>query len=307
MGSPSVAVYVLEALLDMGLEVVGVVTTPDKPAGRGQQLQAPPAKRAAQNRGLVVLQPVSVKDASGLKALKNLSPDLIVVAAYGKILPVEILRLPTKGCLNIHPSLLPRYRGPSPVATAIQEGDDTTGVSIIEMDDGVDTGPLVAQRPEVVLPADNAGGLTERLFQQGAQLLKEVLPGYLSGETRAHPQPEAGVSYTRKLTKSDSLMDWDMDAVALERRVRAFNPWPGGHTRWNGKILKILEAGALSKAVDETHGRVVAMGAGEREVGVVTGHGVLALRKVQLEGKASMASHEFVRGHRGFVGAILPT
>lgn len=307
MGTPAYALPCLEAVLDLRHRIVGVVTQPDKPAGRGRALWASPVKRFAQSHGLPVLQPLSLRHPEAVQQLAALEPQLMVVAAYGKILPSSVLELPSWGCLNVHPSLLPRYRGAAPVATAILEGDATTGVSIIVMDAGMDTGPLLVQQEEPVLPQDTAGSLTDRLFLRAGQLLREILPRYVAGEVRPRPQPLVGVTATRMLQKGDGEVDWQQDAEVLERRLRAFTPWPGCYTYWHGQLLKLLEAQVEDGGYGEQPGRVMALEREEAPAGVVTARGVLALRRVQMEGKRPMMCAEFVRGHREFVGTVLPS
>ena len=307
MGTPAYALPCLEALLDLQYQVVGTVTQPDKTAGRGRALQVPPVKRFAQAHGLPVLQPPSLRDPQAVEQLAALHPQLIVVAAYGKILPPPVLALPPRGCLNVHPSLLPRHRGAAPVATAILEGDVTTGVSLMMMDAGMDTGPLLAQQEEPVRPQDTTESLTDRLFRRSSKLLRELLPRYLAGEVRPRPQPLEGATTTRMLRKEDGEVDWEQNAEALERRLRAFTPWPGCFTYWHGRLLKLLEAHVEDDGYGEQRGRVLALELEEAPAGVVTSRGVLALRRVQLEGKRPLTCAEFVRGHRSFVGAVLPS
>lgn len=303
MGSPQFAVPPLEYLLD-SYPVAAVYTQPDKPTGRGRELAPPPVKRAAQARGLTVIQPASLKERGVVEQLKGFKPDIIVVAAFGQILPKPVLTLPRLGCLNIHPSLLPRFRGASPVASAILAGDDFTGVSIMVMDEGLDTGPVLARAQIPISPQDTTGSLTAKLSWLGARLLGEVLVGWTRGELTPRPQDESGASYCGTFSKEEGEIDWRLPAVDIWRRVRAFNPWPGCHTRWRGKSLKIIEAVPLDEEKTSKAGQVVAL---TREgFGVGTGDGVLGILKVQLEGKRAMSAAEFLRGQREFVGAVLP-
>lgn len=307
MGTPSYALPVLQAVLEMGWPVVGVYTAPDRPVGRGRRWEAPPVKRHAQGEGLPVYQPASLRAEAAVTELQALDPDVLLVAAYGKLLPPAVLAAARRGCVNVHPSLLPRHRGASPVATAILEGDAVTGVTLIQMDAGMDTGPVLARQEEPVRPDDTTPVLTERLFTVAARLVKETLPSYVAGEVHPVAQPEDGATVTRLLTKEDSELDWSKPAALLERQVRAYLPWPGSATRWRGRRLEVLEAGVISGPRQEAPGTVVRLPADADAVGVVTGDGVLALRRVKLEGRSAMGIAEFLRGQGGFLGAGLPT
>ena len=304
MGTPDYAVPVLPALLDAGYEVAAVYTQPDRATGRGRRLAAPAIKRFAESQRLPVCQPASLRtDDSARQGLASLSPDLIVVAAYGLFLPADVLALPRLGCLNLHPSLLPRYRGPSPVASAILSGDAVTGVTIIRLDEGMDSGPVVAQRETPLQAEEMARDLTARLFLMGAELLLEVLPGWQHGEISTQPQDHSAATVTKRLAKEDGELDWSREATYIARQVRAYDPWPGTFTSWRGKTLKVLEATVTEQQnVSEPPGSVVQLTEG---VGVVTGQGVLGLRRLQLEGKRPATGPEFARGHRDFVGSTV--
>ncbi|MDW7991638.1 MAG: methionyl-tRNA formyltransferase [Anaerolineae bacterium] len=302
MGSPTFAVPALEALV-RAYPVVGVITQPDRPAGRGSHLRPPAVKVAAERLGLPVFQPERISTPAALDQLQSWKPDLIVVAAFGQILPPAVLNLPPYGCLNLHASLLPRWRGAAPIAAAILAGDSVTGVTVMVMDEGVDTGPILAQREELIRPDDTTGSLTERLSQLAADLLMETLPLYLSGTLQPKPQPEEGVTYCRPLKKEDGHLDWTRPAKELERRVRAVQPWPGAYTFWEGRLLKVLRAASLSESrQEEPPGRVVPFGNG---AAVVTGEGLLHLLEVQLAGKNPLPIDAFLRGQRRFIGSIL--
>ncbi|MFH1141610.1 MAG: methionyl-tRNA formyltransferase [Chloroflexota bacterium] len=309
MGTPDFALPVLESLLSGGCQVAGVYTRPDQPAGRGRRPAPPPVKTYALSRGLPVFQPRSLRREEAVQELASLQPEVIVVAAYGRILPSEALAVPPLGVLNIHPSLLPKYRGPSPVITALLEGESVTGVTVMLMDEGMDTGSILAQRQTAILPHETAGELTHRLFRLGAELLLEVLPEWTAGAMTPVPQDEAMATITRLYTKEDGDMDWSLPAVALERRLCAFQPWPGCYTRWEGKLLRILEGAATDGEVPATPpGQVVALPMGSASpVAVATGKGILGLRQVQLEGRKAQAVEEFLRGYPRFVGAKLPS
>jgi len=302
MGAPVFSVPALERLIFSEHQLIAVYTQPDKPAGRGRDVSYTPVKRVALKHGLEVHQPKSFKESGAVEFLAQLRPDMIVVAAFGKILPEEVISIPPLSCINLHPSLLPRHRGPTPIPAAIIAGDDWTGVSIMLMDQGVDTGPILAQRRVAIEPQATTQSLTKKLAQIAAQLLEETLPLWFS--RALSPQPQVGdATYTKILSKEDGEIDWHLPAVDIERRVRAFDPWPGCYTRWQGKVLKILEASPLSGKRGEP-GRVISLAGSE--VGVQTGGGVLRLRRVQLEGRREMSAEEFLRGQRGFSGALLP-
>jgi methionyl-tRNA formyltransferase len=305
MGSPRFAVPPLEYLLAEKYQVAAVYTQPDQLAGRGRSLLASPVKQAAAARGLRVVQPASLKAAGALERLKGLEPDVIVVAAFGQILPRSVLALPRLGCINIHPSLLPRFRGASPVASAILAGEDFTGVSIMVMDEGLDTGPVLARAQTPISPGDTTGSLTARLSWLGAWLLGEVLVGWSRGELTPRLQNEDEATYCNPIAKGEGEIDWRLPAADIWRRVRAFNPWPGCYTRWRGTSLKIIEAAPLDEASPAKAGEVVALES-KAGFGVATGDGILGVYRVQLEGKKAMSAGEFLRGQREFIGAVLP-
>jgi len=306
MGSPRFAVPTLEYLLADKYEIVAVYTQPDRPAGRGRDLLSSPVKQAAEARGLRVVQPANLKAAGVVEQLEGFEPDVIVVAAFGQILPRSVLALPRLGCLNIHPSLLPYFRGASPVASAILAGEDFTGVSIMVMDEGLDTGPVLARAQIPISPRDTTGSLTAKLSCLGARLLGEALVGWSRGEFTPRPQDEAGATYCSPTTKGEGEIDWRLPAADIWRRVRAFNPWPGCYTRWRGKSLKIIEAAPLAGEQPPGVGRVVALNS-KSGFGVATGDGILGVYRVQMEGKKAMSAGEFLRGQREFIGAVLPS
>jgi methionyl-tRNA formyltransferase len=307
MGSPEFAVPPLERLVLNQHQVVAVYTQPDRPAGRGRGLTPSPVKRTAAAWKLAVVQPPSLKRPEAVAELAGFHPDLIVVAAFGQILPRPVLALPRYGCLNIHPSLLPQFRGASPVAAAILAGVRFTGVSIMLMDEGLDTGPLLAQAQLPVAAIDTTGSLSAKLSRVGAQLLLEVLPRWLGGELTPQPQNEAQASYAGPISKEAGEIDWRLAAVDIWRRVRAFYPWPGAYTRWQGRRLGILEAVPLSGEEGARVGQVVVLGGGgpAPAFGVTTGDGVLGILRLKLEGKRVVGAADFLRGQRGFIGAQL--
>jgi len=301
MGSPEFALPTL-AMLAENYTVVSVLTQPDKPAGRGKCLTPPPVKQWAQEHGLPVLQPRTLRDIAIQSQLANLKPEVIIVAAFGLLLPQPVLDLPPHGCINVHASLLPRYRGAAPIPAAILNGDRETGVTLMRMDIGLDSGPLIAQASLPIHSDDTTGTLTKRLADLGARLLAQTLPRWLAGEIIPQPQDETQASFAPKFTKEDGRLDWSQPAVELERRVRAFSPWPGAFTIWNGKLLKIISVQVIERQAQDMIGRVVPTAEG---IGVVTGDGILRLTQVQLEGKRAMSVQDFARGQPTFVGSVL--
>jgi methionyl-tRNA formyltransferase len=305
MGTPKFALPALDRMAASQYEVVAVYTQADEPAGRGRTMVPSPVKVKALEHGLAVRQPALLKDSREVQELAGLQPDAIVVAAYGQLLPQSVLEIPRFGCLNIHPSLLPRHRGPSPVAAAILAGDEVTGVSIMLMDRGMDTGPVLAQSEWPISADDTTETLTDRLAEVGAELLIETLPLWLAGRIAPQTQDNGRATYSRVVTKEDGRMDWYLPALELWHRVRAFQPWPGCYTTWEGKLLKIVQAVPLPG--DGKAGRVTEIrGVPGVAVGVQTGDGLLGLLKVQLEGKRVMTADEFIRGQKGFAASLLP-
>ena len=309
MGTPALVVPVMQAVeragVQVGGEVVTVYTSPDRAAGRGRRMQPSPMRLYAESRGLEVLTPARVTTAGEQERFEALGADLVVLAAYGLLLPKPFLFGPVHGALNVHPSLLPRHRGAAPVAGAILAGDERTGTTLIRMDEGLDTGPIVAQEEIALEGTERSPALTGRLFGLGAQMLEECLPAYVRGKVEPWPQREDGATTIKRFAKDDSLLDWTRPAVELERRVRALDPWPGTTTTWEGKRLDVLET-ALGKAASggQHPGQVVQVGA---DVGVVTGDGVLVLEQVRLEGRKASTGAEFLRGHASFEDAQLPS
>ncbi len=300
MGTPAFAVPTLRALAEH-YSVVGVVTQPDRPAGRGQQLEVPAVKRLALALNLPLIQPQRLRDPEAMRQLAAWAPDLIVVAAFGQILRPAVLSLPPHGCLNVHASLLPRHRGAAPILAAILAGDAETGVTIMQMEAGLDTGPRLAVGREPILPDDTPPTLSARLADVGASVLLRALPGYLAGTLTPQPQDETRVTYAPQLKKEDGRLDFGRPARELERQVRAYTPWPGSFTAWQGQPLKILRAALAPEAAGET-GEVVQ---GERGPVIVCHPGGLLLLEVQVAGKKPMPAAAFARGARGFIGAKL--
>ena len=307
MGTPMSVVPVFRLLYELpGVEVVAAVTPPDRPRGRGRQLQASPVKQEALRLEVPVLQPRSLRNRDVQAQLASLQPDVIVVAAYGILLPAGVLELPAHGCLNLHPSLLPLHRGPSPVETAILEDDKTTGVSLMLLDEGMDTGPVIARTEVELTGRETAGALTDRLFELGGALLADCIDGWVRGEMTAEPQDDALATGTRKLEPSDGEADWTLPAEVLARQCRAFDPRPALHTRWRGRRLKILSASPRSEGRDDAAAPGMVASAGNQPgLCVATGSGLLALERVQLEGRRPVAGDEFMRGYPDVLGAVL--
>lgn len=302
MGSAEFSIPTLLAL-EMGYDVVAVVTQPDRPAGRGRKVEVNPVKRMAEASNIPVLQPVSLKTQDAVDSLAALEPDLIVVAAFGQILRKPVLDFPIFGCLNVHASLLPRWRGAAPIPAAILAGDTHSGVTIMKMDTGLDTGPILLQQ-EILLETDETTAtLTPRLAELGAQLLIRALVDYLDDSLPLQPQPAEGATYAPQLSKDDGLIDWAQPVDQIDRQVRAYNPWPGAYTTWNGQRLKILEILPFADhRGEESPGEVFDYPASPM---VATGDGAAWLTRVQLEGKKAMPSKDFLQGQPEFIGSIL--
>ena len=304
MGTPGFAVPVLEALVSAGHRVAAVYSRPDRPSGRGKKTLPTPVKAAASEMGLPVLQPPSLKSLDVQHEVAAQAPDVIVVAAYGLFLPRSVLDLPTHSCLNVHPSLLPKLRGPSPVSTAIVDGETTTGVTIMLMDEGVDSGPVLAQRRTPIRECETAETLTARLFEMGASLLVEALPEWADGHVQAHPQDESCATVTRLLTRADGRIDWKTSADEIARRVRGYSPWPSAYTYWGGRMLKLLDATPDERTTSDRPCMVIDSDAGDR-IDISTGHGTLRVTSLQLEGRRPTSARDFLQGNRSIVGALL--
>lgn len=302
LGSPAFAVHPLEALVAAGHEIAAVVTQPDRPAGRRRTLSSPPVKQAADRLGLPVIQPETLRDQHVIDQLAALRPDLGVVAAYGEILRKKVLAIPPLGYLNVHPSLLPLHRGPTPVAGAILAGDQETGVSVMRLDPGMDSGPLLAQAVVPLAPDARAGALTDGLFRMGARMLVEVLEPYASGVLVPHEQDHQQATYTRLLTKGDGNVDWSLPAIVIERMIRAYDPWPTTFTTWHGHVVRIIAARVVGRDPDAALPGTF-LGAGESGGPLVaTGGGVLELRELQPAGGRVMSGDGWLRGRHDAEG-----
>jgi len=307
MGTPSFAVPILDELLNSKHTVVAVYTSPDKPKGRGGIRQFSSVKESALGKGIPVFQPATLKSPREQHEFFELAPDFVVVAAYGRLVPVRLLTIPALGFLNVHPSLLPAYRGAAPVVTALLEGEQTTGVSLMLLDEGLDTGPLLAQRQLGINEDDTGESLTKRLFQLGAELIRETLPLWLKGRIDPIPQDTARATYTKKLTRGDGQISWEMSGEEIYRRHQAFAPWPGVYTYWRGRILKLLGVQALRSNSSLECGTVVPVDLADISIGVVTGNGILGITRLQIEGKRALPAQEFVRGYPDFLRSRLPS
>ena len=293
MGSPDFALSSLKRL-HAHYQVKGGVTQPDKPSGRGRILTPPPVKVLAQSLGLPLIQPAKLREPDAMTQLREWAPDLIVVTAFGQILRQEVLDLPQYGCINVHASLLPRWRGAAPIQAAILNGDGQTGVTIMRMDAGVDSGPLLSQKSILIDPQDTAGSLSERLAQAGVELLIDTLPGYLDGSLIPDPQDASLATRAPMLQKEDGLLDFNQPAIQLANKVRAYNPWPGAYMLWEGQLLKIHRARRFD--LSSIGQGVFAVVDGKPAVGA--GAGVLVFDEVQPAGKKPMTGEAFLRGVR---------
>ncbi len=302
MGTPDFAVPPLRALIEsLAYDVVGVVTQPDRPAGRGRTLQASPVKENALAAGVPLLQPEKLRAPGIFEQLQAWQPELIVVAAFGQILRQNVLDLPRHGCINVHASLLPRWRGAAPIQAAIRAGDTKTGITIMQMDIGLDTGAMLAKQAVEISREDTGGSLHDKLAAIGGPLLIQTLNDYLAGKITPEAQDESQQTYAPMLKKEDGRIDWSQPAAAIERQVRAYDPWPGTYTLWHNEPLKIL--GGWSQAGNGVPGHVLMLN--DSTVGVGTGDGVFQLDRVQVAGRGAVEAGAFVRGHNDFVGAAL--
>lgn len=299
MGTPEFAVPTLEKLIRHH-EVIGVVTQPDRPAGRKGKITPPPVKTVALEAGIPVFQPEKIRTEEAIQQLKQWQPDVYIVAAFGQILPQRVLDIPPHGSLNIHASLLPRWRGAAPIQAAIRAGDSETGVTIMRMDAGLDTGPMLSRAILPIERHETGQTLHDKLTEVGADLLISTLPPYISGGLQPQPQPEEGITIAPRIQKSEGQIDWGQDAVSIERLVRAFTPWPGTFTTWNGKQLKI-HAGTVVPGRAEP-GHVIEVGG---QVAIGTGESLYSPTLLQMAGKKSVAMDDFLRGYGEFVGADL--
>jgi methionyl-tRNA formyltransferase len=303
MGTPEFAVPSLEALLRSDDQVVGVVSQPDRPKGRGQQLVAPPVKLVAEGAGIPVLQPLKIRTPEFLQALSSWQPDLIAVAAYGRILHTPILTLPPKGCVNVHGSLLPKYRGAAPVQWAVINGETETGITTMLMDEGMDTGPMLLQERLEIIPDDTAGTLAPRLAELGGRLLVETIAYLKAGTLTPERQDDTQATLAPLLKKEDGLINWTMSAASLANRVRGLSPWPGAYTflgeeRWN--VWRVVPS---KSAGTDKPGTIVAVD--KQSILVATGEGLLDLQEIQTANSKRMPVSHFLTGHKVTAGMRL--
>jgi methionyl-tRNA formyltransferase len=299
MGTPEFALPVLSALIAHHT-VIGIVTQPDRPAGRSRQVQPSPVKKLALEHHIPVFQPEKLRRPEAIDELKQWQPDAYVVAAFGQILPQSVLDIPLHGSINVHASLLPRWRGAAPIQAAIRAGDSETGITIMKMDAGLDTGPILTQRSIRITPDETGQSLHDKLAQLGAELLIDTLPGYLDGTIQPRPQDDSLATYAPTIKKEEGQIDWTQDAAAIERLIRAFTPWPGTFTLWSGQPLKILSA-AVGEGTAQP-GYVVER---DGQIAVGTGNGLLYPLMMQLAGRSALSIDDFVRGRADFVNSVL--
>ena len=302
MGTPDFAVGTLRSLAEAGHEITLVVSQPDKPKGRGHAMVPTPVKVVAEELGIPVFQPVKIREAKDV--LEKTEADVCVVAAFGQIIPASILHMKKYGCINVHASLLPKYRGASPIQWAVINGDEETGITTMQMAAGMDTGDILETAVIKLDKKETGGSLFDRLSLLGGDLILSTLSKLEKGEIIPQPQDHEKATYVKKISKSMGDIDWTMDAVSIERLVRGLNPWPSAFTRWNGRMLKIWEAKVLpDPAVKAPCGSVIS--AGEEGLKIQTGNGVLCVTSLQLEGKKRMDTAAFLRGYQIEPGCIM--
>lgn len=301
-GTPEFAVPALAALLAAGHRVSAVYTQPDRPAGRGQEIKQSPIKTLALAHSLVVQQPTTLREPAAAERLASFHPDVMVVVAYGLILPANVLAIPKWGCINIHGSLLPRWRGAAPIHRALLARDSHTGVSIMKMDVGLDTGPVLSVHRTDIGERETRSSLHDRLATLGAQSLVSTLANYVSGELAPVPQSQEGATYAQKIRKEEAQLDWHRSALDLDAQVRAFAGWPVAETLWRGQQLRIWEAAPIAQITSEVPGNVIQ--ANSEGIVVATGDGLLNVSRVQLAGRKQMSAAEFLNAH-SIVGDVL--
>jgi methionyl-tRNA formyltransferase len=300
MGTPEISAFTLENLLQGPDPLIGVVTQPDRPAGRGQKTAVSPVRKIAQGRGLPVLAPEKIRDPGFLQTLKSWHPELIVVVAYGRILPRAVLELAPQGCINVHYSLLPKYRGAAPAAWTILNGDAKGGVTTMKLVEKMDAGPIYLQEEVTIVPDETTGSLQAKLMPIGARLLLDTIRGLKDGSVLSQMQNEANVTFAPMIKKEDGLIDWNEAAIGIERRVRGLSPWPGTYTHIKGKLLKIHRAKIVAAETSGNPGEVLRADAGG--LWIATSSGIIGLEEVQLENRKRLPGTEFVKGARVKIG-----
>src|SRR5712691_637508 len=301
MGTPQFAATILAGLLEAGHCVRAVYTQPPRPSGRGHRLQPSPVQALAERHGLAVRVPATLRQPAAQAEFAAAPVDAAVVAAYGLILPAPVLKAPSLGCLNVHASLLPRWRGAAPIQRAIVAGDGETGITIMQMDEGLDTGPILLQEAIPIAPKTNSGELSDRLAALGARLILDALDGVAGGTLTARPQPSDGVTYAAKLRREEARLDWRLPATLLERQVRAFDPWPGAHFCGRGERIRVLLADADPRSVAAAPGTVL-----DETLSVACGAGVFRPLRLQRPGRTALDTAAFLRGFALMPGTILP-
>jgi methionyl-tRNA formyltransferase len=297
MGSPDFAVPSLDTLVEQ-FDVVGVITQPDRPSGRGRRLSQSRVKDRSIELGLSIFQPKRMRDDASIEMLRGWQPDVVVVAAYGQILSQECIDVPTRGSINVHASLLPRWRGAAPVQAAILHGDTVTGVTLMLMDAGLDTGPILAQRMLEVTPVETGGELTHRLAQLGAEMLPDTISSFINNDIAPIPQIDGLVTYAPMLKKVDGQLDFSQGAISLERQIRAYEPWPGSYFQWRDLRIVVRKALATEGGNTRDIGSIITI---NKSPAVVTSKGILVLEYVQPSGKKTMRGEDFIRGSPSFV------
>ncbi len=301
MGTPEFALPTLEGLIDSGVQIVGVFTQPDRPKGRGRKLVASPVKRLALEQGLPVFQPQRLREKDAVKQVRELNPELIVVVAYGQILPQEVLDIPKYGCINVHASLLPRHRGAAPINKAIIDGDSTAGVTTMQMDAGLDTGAMLVKKSLNIFPNEDAEQLHDRLAQLGREGMDETLARLCAGTLVSEAQDDERSTYAPMLKKEDGLIDWSRSALDIHNQVRGLHPWPGAYTQLNGEVLKIADTRVAQESGEP--GQILAID--KRGVVVACGEGSVQICQLQLPGKKMLAAADFARGAKLQLGVTL--
>ena len=296
MGTPDFSVGTLEALVEAGHEVVLAVTQPDKPKGRGKEMQFTPVKECAMKYDIPVYQPVRVRNADCIEELRKYEADVMVVVAFGQILPKEILEMCKYGCINVHASLLPKYRGAAPIQWAIIDGEDVTGVTTMQMDEGLDTGDMLLKTEVSIEAKETGGSLFDKLMVEGAKLCVETLKGLEAGTITPIPQGDATTSYAKMLDKKLGDIDWTQSAVAIERLIRGLTPWPSAYTNWDGKVMKIWDAEAVEGTSEAPCGTIVKVD--KTAFYVQTGEQLLKVNELQIPGKKRMDAGAFMRGYQ---------
>lgn len=310
MGTPDFSVGTLEALVAAGHEIVGVVTQPDKPKGRGGRMQYTPVKEVALKYDLPVFQPLRVKDPEFIEVLKGLQPEIIVVVAFGQILPKEILEMPEYGCVNVHASLLPKYRGAAPIQWAVIDGEKVSGVTTMRMDEGLDTGDMILKKEVLLDRKETGGSLFDKLSVEGASLCVETLKRLLDGTAEFTKQDDEKSTYAKMLKKELGDIDWNDSAVSIERLIRGLTPWPSAYTHWDGKVMKIWDAEVSEDTAGDFGGDVVPgtiVRVEKQQFDVQTGDGLLIVKELQIPGKKRMDAGAFLRGYQLSEGTILTT